>query len=43
MNYNVKEVAFDLNKTASHKIAIISNSDGYCLADQLKVRCFELG
>lgn len=34
-----KEITIDVNESASHVFTVISNSEGYCILDQLNTDC----
>lgn len=40
--YHSKIVTIDINNLGNHAVAIISNNQSYCLADELNIRCFEV-
>lgn len=42
LGFYAKTVSMSINETLAHEVAIISNQNGYCIADQLTVRCQEL-
>jgi len=40
--FYTKEVTFDISDENAHKITIVSSPNGYCILDQLSVKCFWL-
>lgn len=42
LGFYVKEVTMDIDNKSSHRVAIWSNNEAYCILDQSIVRCVKL-